>query len=403
MKIQNFPKEFIDALPILRTIEAAGFEAYFVGGSVRDTILGRPIHDVDIATSAFPEEVKSLFKKTVDTGIQHGTVMILDHGNGYEVTTFRTESTYQDYRRPDHVTFVRSLKEDLKRRDFTINALALDEKGEIFDLFSGIDDMNHRLIRAVGVPEERFNEDALRMMRAVRFSSQLDFDVEPHTLVGINDNSSLLAKIAVERINVEFVKMMLGRRPSAGISEMIDSGMAEHVPHFADHIEDLKALTTIDLNLQNEEQVWSVIGFCFDLAESELKKLLRDWKTSNKMIEDVAATVRVLKQVQSNSIENFDLYLAGKENVANANQLLKQVGLSLEGESLTARYSDLQIKSKKELAFGAKDIIANKITTPGPNLGTILNGLETAVVNNEVHNDSDSLKQLAIAIKKRID
>ena len=125
MKITQLPKEFIVAQPILAKLEAAGYEAYFVGGSVRDTLLGKPIHDVDIASSAFPEEIKSLFNHTVDTGIQHGTVMVLNQGTGYEITTFRVESTYTDFRRPDSVTFVRSLEEDLKRRDFTINALAM--------------------------------------------------------------------------------------------------------------------------------------------------------------------------------------------------------------------------------------------------------------------------------------
>ncbi|MBW4947593.1 CCA tRNA nucleotidyltransferase, partial [Klebsiella pneumoniae] len=139
----------------------------------RDNLLGLPIHDVDIATSAYPAEIKQIFKRTVDTGIQHGTVMILDHGNGYEVTTFRTETGYQDFRRPDSVTFVRSLEEDLKRRDFTINALAMRADGEIIDLFDGIADLKAHKIRAVGVADERFHEDALRMMRAVRFESQL--------------------------------------------------------------------------------------------------------------------------------------------------------------------------------------------------------------------------------------
>ena len=125
MIVKELPQEFLDAKPIIETIKQAGFEAYFVGGSVRDTLLGLPIHDVDIATSAYPREIKKIFKKTVDTGIQHGTVMVLDHGEGYEITTFRTESTYQDFRRPDHVTFVRSLEEDLKRRDLTINAFAM--------------------------------------------------------------------------------------------------------------------------------------------------------------------------------------------------------------------------------------------------------------------------------------
>ena len=153
MKINKMPSEFIDALPILETIEKAGYEAYFVGGSVRDTMLSKPIHDVDIATSAYPEEIKKIFKRTVDTGIEHGTVMILDHGTGYETTTFRTESTYTDFRRPDEVKFVRSLDEDLKRRDFTVNALALTKDGEVIDLFGGVQDMSAQILRAVGKPE----------------------------------------------------------------------------------------------------------------------------------------------------------------------------------------------------------------------------------------------------------
>ena len=175
MIVEQIPSEFQQALPVLKTIQDNGFEAYFVGGSVRDTILGLPIHDVDIATSAYPAEVKALFKKTVDTGIEHGTVMVIDHGEGYEVTTFRTESGYQDYRRPDKVTFVRSLADDLKRRDLTINALAMDMNGEIVDLFGGLDDLKNHLIRAVGVPAERYHEDALRMMRTVRFASKLGY------------------------------------------------------------------------------------------------------------------------------------------------------------------------------------------------------------------------------------
>src|SRR5699024_10072464 len=150
MIIKKLPPIFEPARPVLQKIEQAGFEAYFVGGCVRDTILGDPIHDIDIATSAYPSEIKQIFKRTVDTGIEHGTVMILDNGVGYETTTFRTESGYQDFRRPDNVTFVRSLAEDLQRRDFTINALALRENGEVVDLFDGLGDLQRRLIRAVG-------------------------------------------------------------------------------------------------------------------------------------------------------------------------------------------------------------------------------------------------------------
>lgn len=239
MKIEQLPPIFEPARPVLQKIEAAGYEAYFVGGCVRDTILGDPIHDIDIATSAYPSEIKQIFDRTVDTGIEHGTVMILDHGTGYETTTFRTESGYQDYRRPDHVTFVRSLEEDLKRRDFTINALALKENGEVVDLFDGIKDLKRHVIRAVGDPEERFHEDALRMMRAVRFASQLDFKIDGPTLRGIKENASLLQKIAVERIQVEFEKMFLGQKPAAGLNYFLKSGLYRYCPGLADSADKL--------------------------------------------------------------------------------------------------------------------------------------------------------------------
>ncbi|GAF39136.1 tRNA nucleotidyltransferase [Agrilactobacillus composti DSM 18527 = JCM 14202] len=196
MRLVELAPDFVAGKPLLQTIEAAGFEAYFVGGAVRDALLKRPIHDVDIATSAFPAEVKALFKRTVDTGIKHGTVTVLDHGAGYEVTTFRTESTYQDFRRPDSVTFVRSLKEDLKRRDFTVNALAMTADGQIIDLFDGLADLKAKRLKAVGIAYERFHEDALRMMRAVRFEAQLDFKLAPKTSAAIRENHMLLTKIA---------------------------------------------------------------------------------------------------------------------------------------------------------------------------------------------------------------
>ena len=194
--------KFKEALPLLETLTTAGYEAYFVGGSVRDVILNRPIADVDIATSAYPEEVKKLFSHTIDTGIQHGTVTVMMEKEGYEITTFRTESTYQDYRRPDEVTFVRSLKEDLKRRDFTMNAIAMDQFGILHDPYQGQAAIVAQIIEAVGIADERFSEDALRMMRALRFVSQLGFTLELATKNAIKNNRALLEHIAVERFYV---------------------------------------------------------------------------------------------------------------------------------------------------------------------------------------------------------
>lgn len=270
MIIKKLPQEFEQARPVMQQIEAAGFEAYFVGGSVRDTILNKPIHDVDIATSAYPEEIKQIFHRTVDTGIEHGTVMILDHGKGYETTTFRTESGYQDFRRPDEVTFVRSLQEDLQRRDFTINALAMKEDGTVIDLFNGLKDLKAGMIRAVGTPQERFHEDALRMMRAIRFASQLDFKIEKKTLAGIQENAALLSKIAVERTRVELEKLLLGENPVNGISALIETNLYEYCPmlaHFKSGLTQLLALN--DWHLSSETEAWSLLSYAFSCKESK--------------------------------------------------------------------------------------------------------------------------------------
>ena len=167
---------------ILKTLQDAGYEAYIVGGCVRDAILGLEPKDWDITTSALPEQVKSLFSNTVDTGIQHGTVMVIRHGTGYEVTTYRIDGEYKDGRHPENVVFTRSLAEDLKRRDFTINAFAYSPEKGVVDMFDGLEDLENRLIRCVGDPNARFSEDALRIMRAVRFSAQLAFKIETVTL-----------------------------------------------------------------------------------------------------------------------------------------------------------------------------------------------------------------------------
>jgi tRNA nucleotidyltransferase (CCA-adding enzyme) len=172
---------FAKALYIIKQLKAHGHEAYFVGGAVRDFLLRRPIGDVDIATSALPEEVMRIFPKTIGVGVEHGTVMVLHEGTPYEVTTFRTEGKYEDYRRPESVTFVRSLHEDLKRRDFTMNAIAMNEHGQMIDPFAGQEAIKRKMIQTVGDAKARFSEDALRMMRALRFVSQLGFYLSEET------------------------------------------------------------------------------------------------------------------------------------------------------------------------------------------------------------------------------
>ncbi|XJS11588.1 CCA tRNA nucleotidyltransferase [Aerococcaceae bacterium WGS1372] len=176
---------FKKALPVLKQIESHGYEAYFVGGCVRDTLLNKTINDIDIASSARPEEIEKIFKTTFDVGKEHGTIVVLVNNEPYEVTTFRTEGDYKDYRRPDEVNFVRNLEEDTLRRDFTINAMAINGDGELFDYHGGVNDLNNKIIRCVGIAMERFEEDALRMMRAIRFASQLGFFIEEKSFEAI--------------------------------------------------------------------------------------------------------------------------------------------------------------------------------------------------------------------------
>lgn len=198
---------------IINTLQSAGYEAWAVGGCVRDSILGRVPDDWDITTSARPEQVKAIFKKTVDTGIQHGTVTVLWNRAGYEVTTYRIDGEYEDSRHPKEVQFTASLREDLRRRDFTINAMAYNEEAGLVDIFGGIEDIRAKKIRCVGDPMERFSEDALRMMRAVRFSAQLGYEIEEETEAAICRLSPTLQKISAERIRTELVKLLISPHP----------------------------------------------------------------------------------------------------------------------------------------------------------------------------------------------
>lgn len=206
----NMPE---NANRIIHTLQDAGYEAYIVGGCVRDAMLGREPDDWDITTSATPEEVKALFCRTIDTGIAHGTVTVMFGKEGYEVTTYRVDGKYEDHRRPASVTFTASLIEDMKRRDFTINAMAYNEEEGLVDHFDGIGDLKKQIIRCVGNPKERFDEDALRILRAVRFAAQLDFQIDENTREAIRNQSVFLRDISAERIHVELTKLLVSKHP----------------------------------------------------------------------------------------------------------------------------------------------------------------------------------------------
>ncbi|MFR0582868.1 CCA tRNA nucleotidyltransferase [Limosilactobacillus mucosae] len=404
MKIEKLPAIFEPARPILQRIEQAGFEAYFVGGCVRDTILGDEIHDIDIATSAYPAEIKQIFTRTVDTGIEHGTVMILDHGVGYETTTFRTESGYQDFRRPDSVTFVRSLAEDLKRRDFTINALALKENGEVIDLFDGLGDLKRHLIKAVGEPAERFHEDALRMMRAVRFASKLDFQIDEKTRQGIQENAPLLEKIAIERIRVEFEKLLLGQNPTAGLKDLLVTDLYRYCPRLADQKTALEQLLDLkQWHLKTEAEAWAVLMQVMRFDHPQRNAFLKAWKTSNDLISDVQKIVPTVQAILNDQLTPKLLFDTGDRLLLSANRVAAMFGHSLEELDLRDRYQALPIKSTKELAVNGGQLIKLAHVKPGPKMGQILHQLQQRVLDRSLPNDQNALLAAAAQLAKEED
>lgn len=390
MKIETLPSEFVAAQPVLQRLEAAGFEAYFVGGAVRDMLLQKPIHDVDIASAAFPEEVKKQFDKTVDTGIQHGTVMVLDHGLGYEITTFRTESTYTDFRRPDTVTFVRSLSEDLQRRDFTINALAMTYDGEIVDLFDGLADLSAGVIRAVGEAEVRFTEDALRMMRALRFSAQLGFQIAPDTRAALQRLAPNLAKIAVERIRVEFEKLLMGQQAAASLAMAIEDGIVTYLPGQLDQWQ-FDAIMT-DLEAQQPATipvVWAHLLTRSTLNESEMTTFMRTWKTSRDLIKMATAVVPVARHIARRDLWTLYQIYDYRDVLMHVLRLIRTDDAVIA--DVDAMFAALPIHHTRELRVAGGQLIAEQIVQPGRQMGRILKQIERAVVTGQVVNQPAAL------------
>lgn len=392
IRIDNLPEIFVKAMPVLQTLEDAGFEAYFVGGSVRDVLLHRQVHDVDITTSAYPEEVKELFDKSIDTGIKHGTVTVLYGGESYEITTFRTESGYQDFRRPDHVTFVQNLDEDLKRRDFTINALAMDMHGDIVDLFNGIEDLKNHIIRAVGNPEKRFHEDALRMMRAVRFMSQLEFKLEEKTEQAIKDNHELLKKISVERIREEFVKMGLGPFSRQAFQIFLDTQLNEDVPDFAGKKDLLQVYPQLKFSPTMETSLWAVIIILLKVPNENIGKFMRDWKNSNAMTEKVEQIIKMFDLIADHVPTDYELFEAGEDIIINTIDVADILGQPVSSEALVDRYLALPIKTPSELAVDGRFLIKRGMR-PGAQLGRTLNQIRKKVVACEIENSEEAIEQ----------
>ncbi|HEM6556103.1 TPA: CCA tRNA nucleotidyltransferase [Streptococcus suis] len=392
MKLNNLPSEFQEALPILEKIKAAGYEAYFVGGSVRDAILGRPIHDVDIATSSYPQETKQIFSRTIDVGIEHGTVLVLEGKKEYEITTFRTEEEYVDYRRPSQVSFVRSLEEDLKRRDFTVNAFALDEEAQIVDLFDGMTDLENRTLRAVGIPAERFNEDALRIMRGFRFAATLDFEIEPTTFTAMVETAPLLEKISVERSFIEFDKLLMADFWRKGLRAMIDSKAYNFLPDLAGKSDELEAMLTSlteEFRFSTSEQAWALLFVC--LGIDNIKSFLKKWKTSNDFQRSVVKLVEIYQLRQAGPVTKQICFKYGKEFLYLVEELRQAQGLVTDFAAIDKIDQALTIHDKHEIVVNGGHLMKTFDLKPGPVLGELLKEVEFQIVEGQLENEEQAI------------
>ena len=349
---------------IIHTLESHGYEAYAVGGCVRDSILGRTPEDWDITTSAMPEETKKLFSHTVDTGIAHGTITVLLGGEGFEVTTYRVDGKYEDSRHPSEVTFVRNLKEDLLRRDFTINAMAYNEEDGLVDIFGGLRDIETGIIRCVGDAHARFSEDALRILRGVRFAAQLGFEIDGVTREGMRLLAPSLQKISAERIQTELMKMLLSPRPDMlreawrlGITKEFfpefDRAMAaeQETPHHmytvGEHI-----LHTLQ-NIRNDRVLRLVMLF-HDLGKPEVKTVDEQGTAHFKGHAEKSREIvrRVLKRLKFDnatmqSVEKLVLYHDYRMPVTkkNVRRAMNKIGEELFTLYLEVRRADVLAQS----------------------------------------------------------
>lgn len=397
MRLKELPSEFQKALPIIKKIKNAGYEAYFVGGSVRDVLLHRPIHDVDIATSSYPQETKAIFPRTVDIGIEHGTVLVLEDDSEYEITTFRTEDVYVDYRRPSQVSFVRSLEEDLKRRDFTVNALALDDEGDIIDKFNGLADINAKLLRAVGKAEERFEEDALRIMRGFRFAATLNFSIEDKTFQAMCSHAPLLEKISIERSFIEFDKLMTAPFWQNGLQKFMEaeafdylSGLHGKGLKFKQLLQDLPQ----SFRFETSAQAWA--NLILELGITNPKAFLKDWKTSNDFQKEVQAILSVYQLRCKEALDKRTLYQYGKKIAYLSESLLRAKGLASDFALIDQLYDELVIYDKHDIVVNGSYLIKHMKMTPGPELGQLLKKVELAIVDGELANQVSAIEEFVI-------
>lgn len=423
---------------IIQTLQEHGYEAYAVGGCVRDSLLGREPGDWDITTSASPDETKKLFARTVDTGIEHGTVTVLLGKEGFEVTTYRIDGKYEDSRHPTEVIFTRNLREDLLRRDFTINAMAYNDTEGIVDIFGGMDDLKRKIIRCVGNARERFEEDALRIMRGVRFAAQLGFSLEKETKEAMTELAPTLEKISAERIQTELVKLLVSDSPEL-IREAYHLGItAVILPEFDEmmrtgqetkyHRYDVGEHTVQAVCNVPPDKVLRLTMLLHDVAKPEMKtvdadgtahfkghdirgeqkakEILRRLKFDNDTIHKVTKLVRwhdyrmpaekknVRKAMSKISAELFPMYLLVKRADILAHSMYRREeelenlsGLQKCYEEIVA---DHECVSLKQLAVTGTDLIGIGMK-PGKQIGEVLNELLRIVLEYPEFNNKEHL------------
>ncbi|QTD42161.1 CCA tRNA nucleotidyltransferase [Sporosarcina sp. Te-1] len=374
---------------VVSKLLSAGYEAVFVGGAVRDLLLGKEASDIDIATSATPAEVKEVFVHTVDVGIQHGTVLVLFEGEPIEVTTYRTEGTYSDHRRPDEVKFVRSLEEDLRRRDFTMNAMALTLDGSLIDPYGGKKDIDNGLIRAVGNAEERFREDALRMFRAIRFSSVLGFSIEESTCRAIDLLANEIRHIAAERLKAEWDKLFLGREPLQAFQYIHETGIGLHLPAYPDEL----MTACMHRPFQTPMDGWAAFLIAGNLEPAHLARAYKLSNVEKAFLQSIHSAIQIRER---RFYTNIDYYRFGERVLLTAESIfncLHPGKASIEMDEIRGGIAALPIRSKKELAMTGNDLLMWSGEKGGRWVGVWLDKIEQAVILGDCRNERDEIKE----------
>ncbi|WP_377559123.1 CCA tRNA nucleotidyltransferase [Ornithinibacillus salinisoli] len=385
---------FIDAKEIINKIEKNGHQAYYVGGCVRDLLLQRPIGDIDIATSAPPTKILEIFDHVIPVGMEHGTVIVRQKGVSYEVTTFRVEGNYSDHRHPDTVQFIDQIDKDLERRDFTINALAMNREGCIIDLFDGKADLYKKVIRTVGNGVERFYEDPLRIIRALRFSSQLGFQIETNTLTAMNQVKHQILTIAIERMTTEMSKLVQGKYVHHGFAYLQKTKIYDYLPILKKHPYIIDKISTKIKPLGSLSELFAL--FYMIETSISISTWVKSWKCSNKVRREASHLVDALKYYEKNGLNQWLVYQLPSEYHDGFVRLVNLVfeNLSVSKTEVASYERTLPIRSKKELDIDGNDLVELfPHLNRGPWIQHKLQELEKEVVFGKLNNNRNLLKE----------